>query len=615
MRQPSAAWVLGILVLGCGGDDDGPGPVDAGASGGRGGAAVSGKGGTVAGGGGAGSNANAGSHANAGSRANAGSHAGGAGAAAGGKGGQSSGGASGSKQPTGGAGVPTLDPPITPGDPGNADVTIEVRTDGSPHLIDPLIYGTNGATEIDNTHQTVVRSGGNRMTAYNWENNASNAGSDYMFENDAFLSDSTDPAKPILDGIAQATSHQAASIVTVPIVDYVSADTSPSGDVRNSGSDYLSKRFKQNKSDKGSAPAAQPDTTDAFVYQDEFVAFLGAHAASGSQIMYSLDNEPDIWSSTHAEVHPDPVTYAELWDRNQRFASAIKRVAADAPVLGFVSYGWNGYTTLQNATDGNGRDFVEWYLDQAKAAEASAGKRLIDYLDLHWYPEAQGSGGTRITDKSSSADVVTAREQAPRSLWDTTYNEKSWIQQSVNGPINLVPRMLGKINAHYPGTKLSFSEWDYGGGGDISGSIAVADVLGVFGREGVSLATYWPLTDTEPFTYAAFRAYRNYDGSGSTFGDVSLAATSSDDANVTVYASLHGSDPDAVVIVMINKANGSKSVGLSLAHPTTFTSLSSYELSGSIANLSAKSDQASVATNAWHLTLPAQSVSVFVPKK
>jgi hypothetical protein len=615
MRQLSAAGVLGLLVLGCGGDD-GASPADAGAAAGRGGAAVSGKGGSAGSsagrGGGAGSNANAGAQANAGARASAGAHAGGAGAAAGGKGG---GGTAGSAGAMPAAGVPALDPPIAPGDPGSADVSIEVRTDGSPHLIDPLIYGTNGATEIDDTHQTVVRSGGNRMTAYNWENNASNAGSDYMFENDAFLSSSTDPAKPILDGIAQATSHQAAAIVTVPIVDYVAADTGPSGDVRNSGSNYLSQRFKQNKSDKGSAPAAQPDTSDAFVYQDEFVAFLEAHAA-GSQILYSLDNEPDLWSSTHAEVHPDPVTYAELWARNQRFASAIKRVSPDAAVLGFVSYGWTGYVSLQNAPDANGRDFIEWYLDQAKAAETSAGKRLIDYLDLHWYPEAQGSSGTRITEKSSAADVVAAREQAPRSLWDTTYNEKSWIHDdALNGPIELVPRMLAKISAHYPGTKLSFSEWDYGGGADISGAIAVADVLGVFGREGVSLATYWPLTDTEPFTYAAFRAYRNYDGAGATFGDVSLAATSSDDANVTAYASLHGSDPDAVVIVVINKANASKSVGLSLAHPTTFKTLGSYELSGSTANLSAKNDSASVATNAWHVMVPAQSVTVFVPKK
>ena len=44
---------------------------------------------------------------------------------------------------------------------------------------------------------------------------------------------------------------------------------------------------------------------------------------------------------------------------------------------------------------------------------------------------------------------------------------------------------MAKIAAHYPGTKLSISEYNYGAGGDISGGIAQADVLGVFGREGL----------------------------------------------------------------------------------------------------------------------------------
>ena len=123
------------------------------------------------------------------------------------------------------------------------------------------------------------------------------------------------------------------------------------------------------------------------------------------------------------------------------------------------------------------------------AAETTAGKRLIDGLDLHWYPEATG-GGTRITDDGTSAAEVAAREQAPRSLWDSTYTETSWIaQDSTDGPIDLIPREQAKIAAHYPGTALSFTEWNYGGGTDISGAIATADVLGIFG---VNTGWTWP---------------------------------------------------------------------------------------------------------------------------
>jgi Glycoside hydrolase family 44 len=507
-----------------------------------------------------------------------------------------------------------LGTPRTPGDVGSVDVTLEVRTDGELRRIAPEIYGTNGAPDIANNRQAVVRSGGNRMTAYNWENNASNAGSDWMFQNDSFLSMSNEPAKVILDGVAEAHTHGAAAIVTVPIVDYVAADKNGNGDVRNSGSDYLTTRFKQNKAEK-SGSLGTPDAGDAYVYQDEFVAYLKARAPSGSRIMFSMDNEPDLWSATHAEVHPAPVTYSELWERNQRYASAVKKVWPEALVLGFVSYGFNGYVTLQNAPDKSKGDFIEWYLDQAKADAEQRGGRLIDYLDLHWYPEAQG-GGMRITEASNDAAVVTAREQAPRSLWDDEYVEQSWIAKDYyqNAPIVLLPRLQQKIESHYAGTQLAFTEWNYGGGDHISGAIACADVLGIFGRYGVGLATYWPLHENETFAYAAFRAYRNYDGKGAAFGDVALTASTTDKANVSVYGGLDSSQTERVVVVVINKAASAKTAGLKLAHPAAYGALARYELSGTSAQLASKPEVPAKADNAWVLMLPAQSVTVLVPQ-
>src|ERR1019366_5993457 len=216
------------------------------------------------------------------------------------------------------------------------------------------------------------------------------------------------------------------------------------------------------------------------------VSWLTKAADPTATILFQLDNEPDLWSSTHAEVHPVAVTYAELAQRDIEYAKAIKAVVPGAKVVGPVNYGWAGYVNLQSATDSSADgDFITWWLGQMKAAETSAGKRVVDDLDLHWYPEATG-GGARITDDGTGAAEVAAREQAPRSLWDMTYTETSWItQSSTNGPITLIPREMQKIAQTYPGTKLSFSEWNYGGGTDISGAIASADVLGIFGSYGV----------------------------------------------------------------------------------------------------------------------------------
>jgi hypothetical protein len=514
-------------------------------------------------------------------------------------------------------GAPDLGPPVDAGDPGPSDVTFTISSNQNAHAIPSLVYGVNDGNFAAATHATIVRSGGNRLTAFNWENNASNAGSDYQFENDDSLCGGITCAggnnapggylKAIID---QASAAGAATLLTIPIVDYVAADKSPAGDVRNSGSNYLSTRFKQNKAAKGSAFADPPDATDGFVYEDELVSWLGKHEPT-AHLVFLLDNEPDLWSSTHAEVHPVAVTYAELKQRSIEYATAIKAVMPSALVWGPVSYGWGGYVNLQGASDAaaNG-DFVEYYLDQMKAGETAAGHRLVDGLDLHWYPEATG-GGQRIVGGDNSAPVAAAREQAPRSLWDTTYTETSWItQDSTMGPINLIPRMLDKITKHYPGTMLSFSEWNYGGGNDISGAIASADVLGIFGRDGVSMATMWPGGD-ESFTYAAFKIYRNYDGAGKAFGDTSISATTSDVPNSSVYASLDSSNTSRVVLVVINKALAAKVAGIRVNHPTVFSKANVYTLTaGGGSNVVAGTAISSVAVNAFSYKMPAQSVSV-----
>ena len=543
--------------------------------------------------------------------------------------------------------APDVGTPVEAGSPGTVDITITIHANQGARPISPYVYGVNNGGQAAAHHASIVRIGGNRLTAYNWENNASNAGSDYQFENDDFLCsgvtcqpNNNAPGAYLKFVVDQASAAGAATLVTVPIVDYVSADKSPGGDVRNSGSNYLQTRFKQNKV-KGSGWSNPPDTTDAFVYQDEMVDWL-TQAEPHATLRYLLDNEPDLWSSTHAEVHPTPVTYAEIAQRSLEYAKAVKAVVPNAQVSGLASYGWAGYVSLQNATDSKADgDFISWWLAQMKAAETSAGKPVVDGMDLHWYSEAgdggpqnPGNGGPagsdcRINTDSSTnksmpsdcytpaglAGTVAAREQATRSLWDPTYLENSWITSSLNGKaIQLIPLMQQKIAANDPSMKLSFSEWNYGGGSDISGSIATADALGVFGAYGVDMAMLWELWHDESFTYAAFDAYRNYDGKGAAFGDTSIAASTSDVPNASVYASLSSADASRLVIVAINKALTSKVAGIVVNHSTVYTKAAVYAVTQSGgAKVVPAAALAAAATNAFRYTMPAQSVSVIVP--
>jgi hypothetical protein len=521
----------------------------------------------------------------------------------------------------------TDEPPplVEPGEPGPGDVEFEIRADTDVRPISPLIYGINGGDDLDGAQQgvTLLRSGGNRMTAYNWETNASNAGSDYFFQNDAYLvadlpQDQQDQPGAAVRGMVEgALDHDAAALLTIPICGYVAADKQGGGDV-NQTPNYLDTRFHPTIAFKGAPLSDAPDTNDDAVYQDEFVhwvttQFPSAFAGSSARVLFSMDNEPDLWSFTHERIHPDPVGYVELVDKNVEFAAAVKSVAPNAWVTGFVSYGYAGYVTLQDAPDQQG-EFISYYLAAMAEAEQSEGMRLVDVLDLHWYPEASGDG-ERITGESVTPGSVEARVQAPRSLWDPSYVETSWIADFVGGPIALLPWLQSRIDEHYPGTGIGFTEYNYGATSHISGAIAQADVLGIFGREGVALATYWPLAADSSMVYAALRAYRSYDGADGAFGDTSVQAQTSDVAAASVYASIDAADPARMVIVAINKTDAPLDAAITMAAYANYAAVDVWTLSAGGGPTLVPGDALSlVDTNALVYAMPAMSISVLVPQ-
>ena len=204
------------------------------------------------------------------------------------------------------------------------------------------------------------------------------------------------PGAAVLPTVQAAAAAGAATMVTVPNVDHVAADSNGGGDIRATPN-YETTRLRANQA-TGGPMSPQPDTADGSVFQDQFVFWLRQAAPPGARVLFSLDNEPDLWSETHAEVHPEKVDLRGA-RRPQRAVRAprLKEVWPEALVTGPVNYGFAGYETLQNAPDARrSRQLPHWWLGRMPARRQTAGRRLVDDLDLHWYPEARG-GGTRIT--------------------------------------------------------------------------------------------------------------------------------------------------------------------------------------------------------------------------
>jgi fibronectin type 3 domain-containing protein len=459
-----------------------------------------------------------------------------------------------------------------------ADVTITIDP-AKTKPISPYIYGMNFYNGVTGAPPllTFDRDGGNRWTAYNWETNASNAGSDYIYNNDNYLSSSTVPAEAVRSFIAADQNAGIASLVTVQLQGLVSADENGPVSVTNPPDLTRFKTVVANKSTVSSTPfTATPPTTDANVYMDEFVWALdqklpGIFGANPSHPTFlSLDNEPELWNSTHLEVQgKTAVTSDNYITKTINLSKSLKDQFPNVQIFGPVHYGFQGIYNWQGelSTTPNGANwFPDKYLQALKTASTTYGKPLVDVYDFHWYAEDYDSSGTRVLDLTSTTLTdaqIQLIVQSPRNLWDPTFNDGNnsnpWIYQELgNTPINILGRLQAKINAEFPGMKIAVTEYESGGWNHIAGTIAQADNLGIFGSQGVFAASFWPPNGTYSYALAGFRAFRGFDGASASFGDTSLQATSTNVANVVVYASSDSATPGRVVLVAINRSNAAK---------------------------------------------------------
>ncbi len=446
--------------------------------------------------------------------------------------------------------------------------------------ISDAIYGLNFADDdlAGDIALPVNRWGGNSTTRYNYQLDATNLASDYFFENypSETVDASTLPSGSTADYfVRDARADETDVIMTIGTIGWTPNNREIQGsypvDVYGPQQevDPWRPNFGNGIRVDGTFIENDPSITSNAIdenFATDWIEHLKAEhgdAANGGVKYYALDNEPMLWNSTHRDVHPEPASYDEVRDLGIQYASAIKAADPGAQVLGPTVWGWTAYfySALDAASGGawwndpldrnshGGQAFLPWYLSEMAAAEAREGTRLLDYLDIHYYPQTENVALGPAGDAQTQAD----RLQSTRSLWDPDYVDDSWI----NTEVQLIPRMRQWIDTWYPGTGLAITEYNFGGVEHINGAVTQADVLGIFGREGVDLATMWGPPDADDPAGFAFRMFRNYDGAGtanSRFGESSLVADSTDVNVVSVFASRRTSDR-ALTLMLVNKSS------------------------------------------------------------
>lgn len=417
-----------------------------------------------------------------------------------------------------------------------------------------------------------IRIGGNRLTAYNWETNASNAGSDWHNTSDNWLVGKLLPEQqlsPAALGFYLSDTAQQYNVpftlLTLQMCGYVAADQN--GTV-NESDKAPSVRWNKVEYRKNDEFAITPDLNDGGVYMDEYVNYLvsklGDSTTETGIKAYALDNEPSLWCGTHSLIQSEPLKCLELIQKSSALSKAVKDVDPNALIFGPALYGFNAYTSFQDApdwqqikADGGYRWFIDYYLDSMKKESDRAGKRLLDVLDIHFYTEAKGPCGTRSSNCTNYVEegCLDARMQSTRTLYEEGYIENSWIGQWGKEFLPILPNIQKSIDQYYPDTKLAITEYNFGGGTDISGGIAEADALGSFAKHGVFCANLWAQTDIIPmYQYSAINLYTNYDGNGTGFGNTLVSAESSDVKRSTVYAAIDNDNAKTVRVILTNKS-------------------------------------------------------------
>ena len=479
-------------------------------------------------------------------------------------------------------------PPPPP--PVGGAVTVSVDPSLDRRAVSPAIFGVNFGSSAQTAalRWPVRRWGGNSVTRYNWQNDTSNKGMDWFYMN--VPDDNPDPgALPFGSSadrfLAETRAAGGEPILTVPLIGWTPKSREKSWgfsvarygaqtqtECTATGGAFWCQPDAGNGVRPGGAEITGNDPLDtslavgpSFVtaWMDHLAAQFGT-AGNGGIRWYALDNEPALWNSTHRDVHPQPLTFDELWTRTRDYAAAIKAKDPAAVVFGPVSWGWCEY--FYSAADGcspNGADFVshgsvpltQWYLRQVRQYEQQHGVRLVDVLDVHYYPQA---AGVALSDDESAA-ASARRLRSLRSLWDPTYVDESWIGTAVR----LIPRMKEWIAAELPGTKLAITEYSWGNDDGLSSALAQAEVLGIFAREGVDVATRWVAPAAGSLVEDAFRLWLDYDGAGARVSGTSVRAASSASDAVSGYAVEAAAGP--LRVVLVNRDTVRRPVTLTIA--------------------------------------------------
>jgi hypothetical protein len=273
---------------------------------------------------------------------------------------------------------------------------------------------------------------------------------------------------------------------------------------------------------------------------------------------------------------------------------------------------WQWYRWGEEALSIDGKSYcwLEYFIKRVADEQKRTGIRLLDVLDVHWYPS-----------ESSNADVV----QLHRVFYDETYVYPGANGvKTVNGgwdPSQTKEYIFKRINdwlllyfGENHGITIGLTENDINSSDPNIVSVVYASMLGIFANNSVEIFTPWSWKKGMWETLHLFSRYTK---------KIKVKATSSNDATVSGYATVNAST-DSMTVILVNRdlsASRTATVnltGFSVANGNyqvrELSSLPAGETFVSHASNALKSKTVAVSGNSFNITLPALSTTAVILK-
>lgn len=268
---------------------------------------------------------------------------------------------------------------------------------------------------------------------------------------------------------------------------------------------------------------------------------------------WSMDNEMEIWSGTHSDL-PLTVTQQFLVERYLDVAKKAKKAWNDIKLTGPVAaneWQWCGVDSDPNAAEERNYCWLEYFIKKVAEAQKASGVKLLDVLDIHWYP--------------------TEKTYEDRINWHRVFFDTTYVYPGANGikKVNggwdnsivkefIFKRLNDWMNAYFGknhGIGLGLTETDLTTDDAMLTALIYASFLGTFMDNGVELFTPWSWGDGMDEVAHLFIRYGH---------EFRVASTSSNDSLVSAYSSVTESQ-DSMTIILVNRSEKmSQAVNLSV---------------------------------------------------